>query len=149
MYKGKKIAALIPAYNEEKLIDKVLSNMPSFVDYMIVIDDASKDRTSEKVRQFQKSASLSLVGARGHDTFEEEKITLIRHAKNTGLGGAIRTATKKAKELGAEIGVVMAGDNQMDPSYLPALLDPICEKNYDFTKANRFYGSDGYESMPN
>jgi glycosyltransferase involved in cell wall biosynthesis len=131
MYKNKKIAALVPAYNEERLIAKTIMGMPDFVDHIIVVDDQSKDKTSEAAKKTK-----------------HKHLVLIRHEKNTGLGGAIRTAVKKAKELGADIGVVMAGDNQMDPAYLPSLLDPICEEGYDFTKQNRFYATEGFANMP-
>lgn len=131
MYKGKKISALVPAYNESRLIAKTICSMPNFVDHIIVVDDCSKDKTSEEAKKTKN-----------------KKLVLIRHKKNTGLGGAIRTAVKKAKELNTDIGVVMAGDNQMDPAYLPSLFDPICEEGYDFTKQNRFYASEGFANMP-
>ncbi len=44
--------------------------------------------------------------------------------------------------------VVMAGDAQMDPEYLPKLLDPIVDEGYGFTKANRFFSATSYEGMP-
>lgn len=131
MYKNKKIAALVPAYKEEHLIGTTISGMPDFVDYVIVVDDASPDNTSAVVKKL-----------------DNKKVILIRHPKNVGLGGAIKSAVKRAKELKVDIGVVMAGDNQMDPKYLSTLLDPICDDGYDFTKANRFYGAEGIANMP-
>jgi glycosyltransferase involved in cell wall biosynthesis len=131
MYKDKKIAALVPAYNEEKLIKKTIQSMPDFVDLIIVVNDCSQDNTAVEIR-----------------SAKEKRVMLIEHHKNTGLGGAIKSAVREAKKQEVEIGVVMAGDNQMDPHYLPALLDPICEEDYDMTKANRFYSSDGYNNMP-
>jgi glycosyltransferase involved in cell wall biosynthesis len=67
---------------------------------------------------------------------------------NQGVGGAILTGHKKALELGGDISVVMAGDAQMDPHYLPSLLDPIIEEGYDFTKGNRFLFKDSLKGMP-
>ena len=49
MYKNNSIAVVVPAYNEEKLIQKVLTTMPDYIDKIIVIDDASKDKTSAAV----------------------------------------------------------------------------------------------------
>lgn len=131
MYKNFRISALVPAYNEEKLISKTIEGMPSFVDHIIVVDDCSKDGTAAILQKIRN-----------------KKVELIKHEKNVGLGGAIKSAVIKANELGTDIGVVMAGDNQMDPLYLPSLLDPICEEGYDFTKQNRFYSTDGFTNMP-
>ena len=52
MYEGKTVAVVIPAHNEEKLIGTVLDTMPDFVDLIIVVDDASTDRTSEIVASY-------------------------------------------------------------------------------------------------
>lgn len=131
MYKKRKISALVPAYNESRHISKVVEGMPDFVDNIIVVDDCSSDITYEKVKQLS-----------------DNRVVLIRHEENTGLGGAIKTAVARANELGTDVGVVMAGDNQMDPKYLPSLLDPICDEGYDFTKQNRFYSTDGFMNMP-
>lgn len=131
MFRNKNIAALVPAFNEEALIGDVIKEMPEFIDFIIVVDDCSTDSTS---KQAEKYAT--------------KKTFVIRHNRNTGLGGAIKTAINKAKELHVEIAVVMGGDNQMDPLYLPALLDPICDGSYDFTKLNRFYSVDGFSNMP-
>ena len=73
---------------------------------------------------------------------------VIDHVRNTGVGGSIIDGHKKAMELGADVDVVMAGDAQMDPAYLPNLLDPICHDGYEFTKANRFYSRTSYAGMP-
>ena len=68
--------------------------------------------------------------------------------KNQGVGGAILTGHRRALELQADVSVVMAGDAQMDPAFLPKLLDPIADDGYGFAKANRFYASGSYEGMP-
>jgi glycosyltransferase involved in cell wall biosynthesis len=122
MYRGKKIGVVVPAYNEEELIGETLKGIPNYVDRIYVVDDASTDKTSEIVKEFMK---------------KDDRIVLIRHEKNQGVGGAIVSGYKKGLEEGMDILVVMAGDNQMDPKYLPDLLDPIVEGKADFTKANR------------
>ncbi|GAA1798161.1 glycosyltransferase family 2 protein [Planosporangium flavigriseum] len=131
MYKGRKIAAVVPAYNESKLIGKTITTMPDFVDMIIVINDCSTDDTSARARA---------VG--------DPRVTVIDHEKNTGVGGSIMDGHQRALELGADVNVVMAGDAQMDPAYLPALLDPICEDGYEFTKANRFFSRTSFADMP-
>jgi len=123
MYKNNKIAVIIPAYNEEKLISKTITTIPDFVDQIIVVDDGSSDNTYEIVKSLQKKYSNKLI--------------LIKHEKNLGVGGAIKTGYKKALELTINIVAIMAGDAQMDPNELHKLLDPIIEKKADYAKGNR------------
>ena len=131
MYKGLTVAAVVPAHNEEMLIGRTVSTMPDIVDRIIVVDDASIDATEDRAR------------AAGGDRLE-----VITHESNQGVGGAILTGHRRAIELGIDIAVVMAGDAQMDPGFLPALLDPICDEGYDFTKADRFFAFDSFQGMP-
>jgi glycosyltransferase involved in cell wall biosynthesis len=131
VYKDHKIAAVVPAYNESKLIGKTIMTMPDFVDLIIVVNDKSTDDTSDQARA---------VG--------DPRVVVIDHAVNTGVGGAIMDGHQRALDLGADINVVMAGDAQMDPSYLPSLLDPICDNGYEFTKANRFFSASALAGMP-
>jgi glycosyltransferase involved in cell wall biosynthesis len=131
VYRGLTVAAVVPAWREERLIAKVITTMPDLVDHIVVVDDCSPDGTSDKAR------------ATG-----DPRLTLIRHEVNKGVGGSIVTGHKKAMELGADVMVVMAGDAQMDPDYLPVLLDPIVDDGYGFTKANRFYSATSFDGMP-
>jgi glycosyltransferase involved in cell wall biosynthesis len=68
---------------------------------------------------------------------EDPRIICMKHKKNEGVGAAIVTGYKKALEDGMDIAVVMAGDNQMDASFLPDLLEPIIKGRADYVKANR------------
>lgn len=131
MYKGLRVAVVVPAHNEQKHIARVITTMPDLVDHVFVIDDESPDATSQ--------AALAAADARTE---------VIRHEKNLGVGGAIVTGHRRALEVGADISVVMAGDGQMDPDYLPQLLDPIADDGYDFAKANRFYSTSSFAGMP-
>jgi glycosyltransferase involved in cell wall biosynthesis len=131
MYKGCRIAAVVPAYNESKLIVTTITTMPDFVDLIVVVNDRSTDDTSERARS---------VG--------DPRVVVIDHEVNTGVGGAIIDGHKEALRNGSDVNVVMAGDAQMDPAYLPALLDPICEDGYEFTKANRFFSRAAFATMP-
>jgi glycosyltransferase involved in cell wall biosynthesis len=131
MYRNRTIAAVVPAYKEEALIGTVISTMPDYVDHIVVIDDCSPDNTS---------GAAEAMG--------DPRVTVIRHETNQGVGGAIITGHRKAGELGADIDVVMAGDAQMDPRYLPDLLEPIIEGGLGFAKANRFFSFQSFQSMP-
>ena len=123
MYKKKKIAVVIPAYNEEKLISKTITTIPKYVDKIVVIDDCSNDDTISNVTSLKKDLS--------------DKLILIKHEKNLGVGEAIKTGYKKALELEIDITTVMAGDGQMNPDELYKLLDPIIDNKADYTKGNR------------
>ena len=131
MYKEHRIAVVVPAHNEEAHIAKVIETMPPFVDHIFVVDDCSADATSERARE---------VG--------DSRVEVIRHEQNTGVGGAILTGHRRGLAVGADVSVVMAGDAQMDPAYLGELLDPVVERGYGFSKANRFFSSDSYAGMP-
>ncbi|MEX2420817.1 MAG: glycosyltransferase family 2 protein, partial [Actinomycetota bacterium] len=131
MYKDLRVAVVIPAFDEEAFIGQTVSTVPDFVDHVLVVDDASTDATAEKAR---------VAG--------DERLEVITHERNLGVGGAILTGHRRAIEIDADVSVVMAGDAQMDPDYLPALLDPIAEDGYDFAKANRFFDFGSYEGMP-
>jgi glycosyltransferase involved in cell wall biosynthesis len=131
VYENHRIAAVVPAFNEEKLIGQTITTMPDIVDIIVVVDDHSSDRTAEVARATQ-----------------DPRLSVITHEVNTGVGGAVVTGHRAALDLGADVNVVMAGDAQMDPSYLPALLDPIVHEGYGFAKANRFFSTGSYHGMP-
>ena len=131
MYDGQRVAVVVPAYQEERLIADTLRGIPDFVDDVVVVDDCSADDTAEAARAV-------------HD----ERIEVLRLERNEGVGGAIITGHRRAMERGADIMVVMAGDNQMDPDELPRLLTPITQDGYGFAKGNRFYTTGGMGGMP-
>ena len=131
MYAGRRIAVVVPAFREERHVADVIRSAPDLVDHIIVVDDASADGTGDAARA---------IG--------DPRVEVIRHERNTGVGGAIITGHRRAMELGADIDVVMAGDHQMDPAHLPALLDPIVHDGYGFTKANRFFSTSSFRGMP-
>ena len=127
-----KVAIVVPAYNEEKLIGVTLSSIPNNVYRVYVVDDCSKDRTLEIMRECSEVDS---------------RIEIIRHEKNRGVGAAIMSGYKKALEEKMDIAVVMAGDTQMDGSYLPNLLEPILVGEADYAKGNRLYSAEYRKGM--
>lgn len=134
MYRGKTIAVVVPAYNEEKLIGRVIETMPDFVDRIIVVDDASKDGTSQVVE--------------GYAAKQPGRIALHRHAENQGVGGAIADGYKIARDGKMDVTAVMAGDAQMDPGDLKALLDPVVEGQADYSKGNRLFTGAAWDKIP-
>jgi glycosyltransferase involved in cell wall biosynthesis len=134
MLENKKIAIVIPAYNEELLIQRTISDIPSFVDKIIIIDDCSKDKTVEIVN--------SLVPQ------QPDRIILLQHTINQGVGGAIASGYIWCRDHDIDIAVVMAGDAQMDPADLPALLEPVISGEYDYSKGNRLFTGDAWNLIP-
>jgi glycosyltransferase involved in cell wall biosynthesis len=128
VYNNRTIAVVVPAYNEELLIADSLSSIPSFVDRIYAVNDASKDKTQEIIDNISQ---------------KDPRVVPIRHEKNQGVGAAITSGYKQALTDGMSITVVMAGDNQMDPVLMPAFIDPIIENKADYTKGNRLL-SPGY-----
>lgn len=127
------IAAVIPAYRVEREIEAVIHSLPDFIRHIIVVDDASPDRTAELVEQASR---------------RDGRVLLIRHEKNRGVGGAMVTGFRKALELGAQIVVKMDGDGQMDARHLPRLLAPLVRGQADYTKGNRFRDFAALQQMP-
>jgi glycosyltransferase involved in cell wall biosynthesis len=127
------IAAVIPAYRVENEIEAVLRGLPAYLRDIIVVDDASPDKTSELV------ACLAN---------EDRRIVLVRHERNQGVGGAMITGFRKALELGAQVIVKIDGDGQMDTSHLPALLEPLILGKADYVKGNRFRDFVSLQKMP-
>ncbi|MBN2010055.1 glycosyltransferase family 2 protein [candidate division KSB1 bacterium] len=133
MYKDKYIAAVIPCYNEEKQIGKVIATMPDFVDKLVIIDDQSTDTTVAVVEHCRKTNG---------------KIVLLKHETNQGVGGAIASGYKWCRGSNVDVAVVMAGDAQMDPRDLPAILDPVVEGSADYSKGNRLFTGEAYKKIP-
>jgi len=133
MYLEKKLAVVVPAYNEEKLIGKTIDSIPDFVDKIIVVNDASTDNTSRIVKDIME---------------KNGKVQYIEHKINEGVGSAIADGYKKAREMNMDITVVMAGDAQMDPRDLTGIIDPIAKDGADYTKGNRLFYGDSWKMIP-
>ena len=127
-----RVVVVMPARNEQRLISQSIASVPSFVDWIIVVDDGSTDHTSQLAE--------TALGTRGE----------IISTQGLGVGGAIQVGSKQAlTRYGTEcIVVVMAGDGQMDPIDLPALTEPILEDRADHVKGNRWLHADGPNGMP-
>ncbi len=123
MYRNKKISLVIPAYNEEKLIQPTLENVPVNIDKIYVVDDASKDNMAEVV--------LKIAA-------KDKRVTLLQHKENQGPGQAIITGYLQSSKDGYDIAVVVGGDFQMPLDEVSKFLDPLVEEQVDYTKGNRF-----------
>src|SRR5688572_17558659 len=126
-------SVVIPCYNVASHIEAVIRGVPSFVSWIIIVDDASSDETP---------AIISRIAQ------QNEKLIYIRHQENQGVGGAMITGYKKSIELNCDITVKLDGDDQMDPVYIDSLIKPLVENKADFTKGNRFRDLRALSVMP-
>ncbi len=124
MLNGRLVVVVVPAFSEEAFVGAVIDTMPSFVDRILVVDDGSPDRTSEVAR------------ARN-----DARVTVLRHVRRSGVGAAITTGYREAlAHEGHEDDAiaVMAGDGQMHPDDLEAIVTPISLGELDYVKGDRF-----------
>ncbi|MFH1405258.1 MAG: glycosyltransferase family 2 protein [Patescibacteria group bacterium] len=117
-----KTIAIIPAFNEEKTIAKVLDQVRGFVDEMIVVDDGSSDETYKQALQ---SGAIVLV-----------------HVINRGLGAALGTGFEAVKKLGADIAITLDSDGQHDPKEIPNFIKAI-EEGVDVVIGSRLLNPKG------
>jgi len=122
MIQEKKVIVVMPAYNAEKTLEITYREIPfDIVDEVIVVDDASKDRTVEKA----------------HDL----GIThVIKHEKNKGYGGNQKTCYDYALKLGADIVVMLHPDYQYTPKLLPSMIYLIANDLFPVVLGSRILG---------
>jgi len=133
MFQGKKIGVTVPAYNEEAFIPSVVQNMPSCVDRVYLVNDCSTDGTRNVISEMCRGNS---------------RLVMVNHETNKGVGAAIVSGYKKCLEDGMDVAVVMAGDNQMDPTELPKLLLPVVKGEAGYSKGNRMSSMRHMKGMP-
>lgn len=127
----RRIAVVVPAFNEAALITSTLRSIPDYVPHIVVVDDASVDETAQRVRELA-----------------DPRVELIEKPLNQGVGRAIADGYAAAFERGAEVAVVMAGDGQMDPADLPVLLQAVEGGGADYAKGDRLSFPGARARMP-
>ena len=132
MISNRRIAVVIPAFNEEKLLPATLAGLPSFVDVAVVVDDASTDNTTQ----------VTLAAAR------DRRVVLERHTVNRGVGAAIVTGYKWCIRNEMDIAVVVGADNQMDPNDMGVIVLPILQGTADYVVGNRLAWPGGWRAFP-
>ena len=131
MLDGKRVAVVVPAYDEENLVVDTLRGIPELVDRVYVVDDASRDATAERAEG---------VG--------DPRVQVIRHDANRGVGAAIVTGYRRALEEAIDVTCVMAADNQMDPAELRSLVEPVARDEVEYAKANRLLSGEAWNVIP-
>jgi len=120
----------MPAYNAEKTLERTYRDLPlDWVDDVVLVDDASRDRTVEISRQLG--------------------LHTIVHPKNHGYGGNQKTCYAEALARGADIVVMVHPDHQYDPKYVPELVGPLLRQECDAVFGSRMLGGKPLEGgMP-
>lgn len=122
------VLIIVPAYNESenitKIVEEIRDNYPQF-DY-VVVNDGSSDNTGEICKKH------------GYNH--------INCPINLGIGGAIQTGYRYAKEMNYEIAVQIDGDGQHDPAYIEEIIKPIIEDKADYVIGSRFVENEGFQS---
>ncbi|MCB9062370.1 MAG: glycosyltransferase family 2 protein [Halobacteriovoraceae bacterium] len=135
----KKLAIFIPAYNAAKTIPTVIDRIPqeikNKVQEIFIVDNASDDNTY-----------LTVIGYRHEIGLNNLKI--IRNEKNIGYGGSQKLAYKYAIEQGYDIVVMLHGDAQYAPEYLPDIIKPLEEDKADLVFGSRMTGDPKKGGMP-
>ncbi len=119
MFRGSRVIVVIPAFDEQGKIGRVVRNIDrDVVDTVLVINDGSRDDTEDEAR-----AAGALI---------------LRNENTRGVGYGIRSGYRYAMENGFDIAVVMAGNGKDDPSQIPKLLQPIEGNGCDFVMGSRY-----------
>ncbi|PTD94225.1 glycosyltransferase family 2 protein [archaeon SCG-AAA382B04] len=117
-----KVLALIPAFNEEKsvgkVIDEVRKHQRDYLDEIVVVDDSSTDKTKEIV--------------------QDKGVEVVSHVINIGVGGAVRTGYRYAIQEEFDYLVLLDADGQHDPKYIPKLFNKLIEDECDLVIGSRF-----------
>lgn len=133
MYKGKSISVVIPTYNDGILLKDTLLGIPHYVDNIIVVNDGSEEETAQILNEM---------------TLKDGRIKVLTHQVNMGLGQSLIDGYLKALDKESDITAVMAGDNQMAPSDLIDVIEPIADESFDYVKGNRLLRDDVTRRMP-
>ncbi|MGV8937586.1 MAG: glycosyltransferase family 2 protein [Allorhizobium sp.] len=127
-----KIAVVIPCYRVTKHIISVISSMPPVVDRIYVVDDACPDKSGDLVER----------------EVTDERVRVLRHAENQGVGGAVISGYRAAISDDMDIIVKVDGDGQMEPALIPIFIRPLLFGEADYSKGNRFFELEEVLSMP-
>lgn len=127
-----RVAVVIPSYKVLRHIAEVIAAIPPMVWRIYVIDDACPDGTGKFVVE----------------NVADDRVRVLYHQQNQGVGGAVMTGYQAAIADGADIIVKVDGDGQMDSSLIPYFVEPILAGEADYTKGNRFYDLEEIRAMP-
>jgi dolichol-phosphate mannosyltransferase len=126
------IAVVIPSFRVTRHILGVIAGMGPEVTRIYVVDDKCPDGSGELVRR----------------ECNDPRVTVVEHAENQGVGGAVMSGYQAAIADGMAVIVKVDGDGQMDPLLIPQFVAPILRGEADYTKGNRFFDLEQIHTMP-
>lgn len=129
-----KIAVAIPYYNAARHIQAVVQGLPTYIHTVVITNDCSPEALDKQALEAVVKAGTQLV--------------FLENPVNTGVGGATMKGFQYAIDHDFDIVIKMDADNQMDPVYLPDLLDPLLSKKAEMCKGNRFRDLNALKRMP-
>ena len=127
-----RIAVAIPCYKVTQHVLNVIAAIGPEVEAIYAVDDACPDGSGRFIEQNNR----------------DQRVRVLQHPENQGVGGATVTAYKAAIADGMDIVVKIDGDGQMNPALLPHFVRPIVRGQADYTKGNRFYRPESLRGMP-
>lgn len=127
-----RIAVVVPCYRVADQVLDVLRRVGPEVVRIFVVDDACPQHTGDRVER----------------ECADPRVRVLRHEVNRGVGGALVTGYRAALAEDVDIVVKIDGDGQMDPAFLPSIVQPIVSGRADYAKGNRFYDLEMLRSMP-
>ncbi len=128
------VVCVVPAFRAGASIVDVVRGALEFVDRVVVVDDACPESSGKAVER----------AFRG-----DQRVECLYHSTNRGVGASTKTGMQHALESGADFVVKIDADGQMDPTFVPGMLDVLLQKpQVALVKGNRFYDSSIARSMP-
>lgn len=127
-----KCCVVIPTYKAKNTILSVIQGIGQEIQKIYVVDDNCPQYSGDHVKS----------------NCRDGRVSVIRHEKNMGVGGAVITGYEQALKDGMDIIVKVDADGQMDSRLIANLIAPIVNGEADYTKGNRFYNLSSLESMP-
>lgn len=126
------IAVILPCYKSSKQVLGVLARIDKSVSEIILVDDGCPEETGKQVEQ----------------NSGDDRVRVIYHDKNRGIGAAMKTGFREALKGRCDIIVKIDSDGQMPPEIMQNFVDPIAQGQADYCKGNRFYSIESLQEMP-
>ncbi|ELY84849.1 glycosyltransferase family 2 protein [Natrialba taiwanensis] len=148
MYRGKSIGVVVTSYKESAFVDRVIETVPSYVDRIYAVDDASPDDSWAVIQRVAARVNAESEPERAvADGGDGRRVVPVRHDENRGYGAAVKTGYERAARDGIDVVAVMNGDGQMDPTILERIIDPVVDGEADYAKGNRLLYAEDREGM--
>ncbi|WP_421696185.1 glycosyltransferase family 2 protein [Aestuariivirga sp.] len=132
MRSNPRLAVIIPTYKARSHVLNVISDIGPEADRIYVVDDCCPENS----------------GAHVQSICTDQRVTVLFHSQNQGVGAAVMTGYRAAIDDGMEILVKIDSDGQMDPAIIFDFVDPLAAGEADYAKGNRFFDIERVRQMP-